>query len=629
MNIKRILSIILATIMVISVLSACTSSGEASVPASVDEEGKFIYAITRAFESSVEAEAGVKAIRKAIKDNFEVGITILRDSAIEDFDGNYEILVGDTNRAESGIAKERLNANRTNNANDFIVAVIEDKIVIQAMQGTILEGACEWFVNTFCQSLETWSMLKEGYEFIYEHHTADASYSNLVNNVDLGKFTIVLPVRTSYLVGMYAEDLVSFYKHYGYEMKSIEDIDDEVTNEIIIGDTTREASKAIEVEGDNYVIKVVDGDIVIKGGSDLATQRGVKALYDAAVQIKDGKGAINWSDGYVINGKYDAKEEGAFTLNWYDEFNGSTLDLNKWGEYSGMAKEKETSSLGGMKCWQTPFSTPYKEPDKLKKLIYVSGGNLHIGTQRLNEIDFVGGMLSTNYTMTFRYGVWEVHSKLPPVPCSLGYWLNESNMDAGINGRFGTGAVQDRRCFTEVDIIENFGSSTSFNANVHRWWTNNNSIDGATTSSGHDSLDGGKYSGAAKNNKKKVYDTERYEGDLSTDYHYYNMYWTDEFMKFSFDGKTYLDYQFDADPTGVGPYCLMTYFITECQMGDASYGATYDPNVHGNYYEHIIDYVRLYQSDSVNCQMITAWPQQQETGKSTIKYPDHPIGGTY
>ena len=475
-------------------------------------------------------------------------------------------------------------------------------------------------------------MLYDGYEFIYEHQTAAVSTSNLVNGVDIGSFTVVMPVKTSYLAGMYAEEFVNLYDNFGFEVKTIEDMDPEVPNEIIIGDTTRKESKETTVEGDNYVIKVVGGDIVIKGGSDLATWRGVKAFYDEIAKVKDGKG-IAWTDGYVINGKYDAKEEGAYTLNWNDEFNGSYVDFNKWGAYSGMAKETETSSLGGFKCWQTPYGdSPYNAKptaNQLKKLIYQSGGNLHIATQRLNEIDFVGGMISTNYTMVFRYGVFEVRSKLPPVPCSLGYWFNQAGFGATDEAGKRFGANQARSCSMEVDLIENFGSSTAFSANVHRWWTDTNLNNGLATQSGHDSLDGSKYAGNAANNKKYKYDTERYEGDLSTDYHYYNMYWTDEFMKFAFDGKTFLDFQFDNDNNSAAAYCLLSYFITECQMGDSSYGATYVPSEHGDYYEHIIDYVRVYQSDSVKCQMVTAWPQDVETGKTTIFYPDHPVGGTY
>lgn len=630
---KRIISLITVLVLTVSTLSACSVFGFGSVPSSIDSDGRFVYAIVRAQDSEVAAETAMKTIRNAIKDNFGCNISVIRDLALEDFDGNYEILIGDTNREESAEVKQKLLDNRVNSINDFIVAVVDDKIVIQAANPELLATAGEWFAQTFCQSLDTWAMLKNDYEFIYEYKNAQLNDNNTVSGKDLGTFKMVLPVKTSYLVGMYAEEYAEFYSNYGYEVELIEDIDAKAGNEIIIGDTTREESKAITVEGDNYVIKVVNGNVVIKGGSDLATWRGIKAFYDEVIKLKEGK-ALNWSEGFTLNGKYDKAEEGTFTLNWNDEFEGSSVDFNKWGAYSGMINSTEKSSLGGTKCWQSPYGdSPYTATTGktgLKKLIYQADGNLHIGAQRLNDVDFVGGQISTCYTMIFRYGIFEVRSKLPPEPCALGYWINQHSFkgaDAVFTKRFG-GVEQSRLSTAEIDIIENFGSSTKINANVHRWWSNDAS-DFAKSSSGHDSLDGSKYSGSAENNKRMEYDTTRYSGDLSTDYHYYSMYWTDEFMKFTFDGKTFLDYRFDDEPTGVGPYCLMSHFITECQMGDVSYGKTYNPDEHGYYYEHIIDYVRIYQSDAVNCQLITAWPEKQATGKLTVYYPEHPINSTY
>ncbi len=633
MNIKRILSTLLAVLIVVSALSACASTGSA-VSAGVDEEGRFVYRVVRAAKAETFAEDGAKAIRVAIKENFGYGVTMIKDSAISDYEGNLEILVGDTNRAQSANAKQILAENRPNNKYDFIVKVDGDKIVIQSLIPEVMESAVNWFVKTFCQNIDDWSMLKKDYQFIYEHKTVESEEDNTVNGVDLGLFTVVRPLKSSYLPSMYAEDYVSLYSALGYNVNVIEDIDAEVKNEILIGDTTRKESQSVTVEGDNYVIKVVDGDVVIKGGSDLATWRAVKEFYDLVYKITEGT-VITWSDGFTINGKYDATENGAYTLNWYDEFEGSSIDFNKWGEFGTMAPQTETSGLGGFKCWQTPYGdSPYNEKptaNQLKKLIYQSGGNLHLATQRLNEIDFVGGQISTYNTMLFRYGVFEIRSKLPPEPCSLGYWcfgdaLMVDKGEGRLANRFG-GAQQFRSAACEIDIIENFGSSKNINTNVHVWWLDET---GDGYQSNHISLDGNSlYTGKSKNNKKKEYDQTRYEGDLSSDYHYYGVYWTDNFMKFFFDGKTYLDYQYDAEVKGASAYCLMNYFITECQMGDISYGATYDPDEHGDYYEHIIDYVRIYQSDSLKSQIVYAWPQTQETGTLKYHYPEHGVNGDF
>lgn len=614
----------LSAFMLLTVLSAC-SLRSASVPSGKDANGRFVYAITYASDSFEEVQKTARNIRSSINENFGCDVTLLQDNFNADYDNNYEILVGDTNREESQKAKNILKANRTDNTNDFLVAVINDKIVIVAMNPYMLSYAGEWFCQTFCKDLDAWSKLTMDYQFIYEHENGGLGVTNTVAGNDLGYFTVVLPTRCSYLVSMYGEKIRDFYKNYGFNVKIAEDIDPKASNEIIIGDTTRSESKAVTAEGDNYVIKVFEGNVVIKGGSDLATWRGAKAFFDEIAKTS-GTG-INWQEGYTLSGKYDSAEKNAYTLNWNDEFESSSVDFNKWGAYAGMAGQRERSSLGGFKCWQTPYGdTPYPHPEKLKKLIYVSDGNLHIGTQRLNNVDFVGGQISTDYTMVFRYGIFEIRSKLPPEPCSLGYWLNSSGLNSssdGIAKRFG-GVEQARICAAEIDIIENFGSSVSFNTNVHRWWTNNGEKFNKTLR-GHDSLDNGKYVNSTGSDRSVRYDVERYGGDLSTDYHYYGIYWTEEAMNFTFDGRIYFGIDFDVEPMGFAPYCLMTYFITECQMGDVSYGKKYNPDTDGYYYEHIIDYVRIYQSDAICSQLITAWPQKAENGEMSIHYPQNPI----
>ena len=621
MNIKRIIALILAVFMVAS-LAAC-GSASSNLTVGVNEDGRFIYTVVRPAESNALAvEDAAKAIRTAIKENFDMGVTIVKDSTYEDFDGNLEILVGDTNREESGIAKQRLMDNRQNNASDFIIAVIGDKICIQAANANTITYAAEWFNNTFCKSLETFQMLTTDYEFIYEHKFAQNISSNIVNGTDLGNFTIVLPVKISYLSGMYAEELVSFYKAYGYSLSKVEDIDKEETYEILIGDTSREASKGISVEGDNYIVKVVGNKVVIKGGNELATSRGVKAFLDEVKKMAEGKG-VNWSDGYTLNGKYDATEKGAYTLNWYDEFESTTIDLTKWGDYNNNSDGTSPSNLGGTQYQIDLYGeTKYKGND-LKKLIFQADGDLVLGTQRVNDIDFMMPRISTYFTMTYRYGLMEIHGKLAPTPAYSGYWVNGANFKVDRHSQDHT-----RVCMTEIDILENFSRDNQFHSNVHRWWSQVDS-EGGHVGSTHNSLDGSAvYSGKSLNNKKKTYDTERYGGVLSDDYHIYSCYWDDSCMKFCFDGKVYLDYQYE-DNMSVAVHCLMNYFITEVGMGSASYGLSYDKNEHGDYYEHRIDYVRIYQSDLYNCQMVTMWPEKQATGTRKVFYPDHPINGAY
>ena len=228
MNIKKIIAIVLCIFTLVT-LTGCFG---ASLPASIDDEGKFVYAITRSgAEKSVEIDDAARVLRTAMKDGFDCKISMIKDTAYEDYDGNYEILIGDTNREASKTAKDRLLNNRPNNANDFIVAVIDEKICINAVQKSVIVHAVNWFAKNFCASVDDWAKLKKGYEFIYEHENISGAI-NTVADADLGTYTVVMPRVASYLVGFGAEEFEDYYTNFGYKITAVEDIDPEVEREI-------------------------------------------------------------------------------------------------------------------------------------------------------------------------------------------------------------------------------------------------------------------------------------------------------------------------------------------------------------------------------------------------------------
>ncbi len=626
MNIKRIFCLILAVAMVAS-LSACAAE---SIPSSINSDGEFIYSVVRSGENTVlQVEDAAKELRSVMKDNFECKIVITKDTAVEDFDENYEILVGDTNREESAIALKRLKDNRDNHGDDFIVAVINDKICIQAVDPDMITIAARWFLETFCDDLTAWQKLTTDYQFIYA--PGEDSVINKVNGKNLGLYAVILPRKTSLLVGMGADEFIKHYTEKGYKVTQNDDFlaSDETEYEILYGDTTRAASKNVSVEGDNYVIKVVGKKIVIKGGSDLATWRAAQRFIEEIKKATESGKGFNWSDGYTINGKYDAAEEGTYTLNWYDEFEGTEIDLNKWSDYRTQAtSETGASSLGGTVYKYNVYDeTLYKGSD-MKDLCYQADGCVVLGTQRVNDIDFIDTTLSTYWTMTYKYGVMDIYSQLSPYPAHCSYWVNgasTNNPGSNFGDRFG---YQSRTCMTEIDILENFSSETSYAANVHRWWTIVDA-EGNNTGSAHNSMDGNAlYGGNSDNSKKFTYNTEKYGDNMVDDFHMYSFYWDEERMMFAFDGKVFCDYKY-TDNLSVSVHCLMNYFITSNGMGSASYGATYNKDSDGDYYEHKIDYIRIYQTAAQNSQMITAWPQHIEKGESKIFYPENSIGARY
>ena len=129
--------------------------------------------------------------------------------------------------------------------------------------------------------------------------------------------------------------------------------------------------------------------------------------------------------------------------------------------------------------------------------------------------------------------------------------------------------------------------------------------------------------------REKLSDYQEKYGDLlPDDYHMYSFYWDDKCIKFAFDGKVFMDYQYTIHES-VSVHCLMNYLISSCAMGSATYGYTYSKDEPEKYYEHSMDYVRLYQPAAVNSQMIIGWPETQETGTSVVRYPENSIGSRY
>ncbi len=621
MKIKRIISLILCLLMAVTLLSACSIGGGAALSAEITEDGRFIYTVIRAEKSSSVVENAAKDVRAAIKSNFNCKVSVIKDTVTEPVDSSFEVLIGNTNRPESAQALEILTSSRQNNNYDFIIKVINNKICIQALTDEMIQLGAECFIEVFCGSIDDWKQLSNGYEYLYQPDIK--TINNIVAGSNLGLFTVVKPVKLTYLASMEVERLIKFYKNNGFALNYVEDIDPETKYEILIGDTSREESKSVTVEGDNYIIKVVGSKLVIKGGTDLALYRGVKHLVDLVEESKNSEN-FNWSDGYVINGKYDATEEGVYTLNFHDEFEGSNIDLSVWGDYNYQENRPRTSSLGGTTYLSTPKNTssgyttafgkefPYK-------LAYQSDGSMKLAGMKINEKDFAGATASTYHSMLYKYGVLEASVKFPKTPLSFAFWLNGAAID-GLRTRYGD---LRRSCMTEVDIIETFGRESSFASNIHRWWTDYDNT-GTAIGSTHNSMDGVSKYNTTGNNKSVNYNIDRYGALLSEDFHTYTFYWDDECMKFALDGKIYVTYDFKNEKS-VSVHKMLTYIILSAQMCEAGYGVSFKAGVHPEYCEAAIDYIRIYQTDSINSQLATSWGQWEESGVTEIFYKDNPV----
>jgi beta-glucanase (GH16 family) len=136
---------------------------------------------------------------------------------------------------------------------------------------------------------------------------------------------------------------------------------------------------------------------------------------------------------------------------WSDEFDGASLDLEKWGF--------RTDS----KMWST------QKPDNVE----VSGGTLklHLKKEEAGDKHYSGsGVISKT---AFRYGYYEARMKIPPgAGWHTSFWMMLYNRKGG---------TTPATACQELDVIENDSiHKNSYGVNIHKWKTEHISFGGKT-----------------------------------------------------------------------------------------------------------------------------------------------------
>lgn len=519
---------------------------------SVSDDGRnFYYTIIRTKSASTEIEALAKETRSAIKKTFGASPKMTYD-VTEGSKSGYEILIGDTDRAETQTAKAAMQKNRTNSQLDFIIKVVNEKICIYAGNDDILQKAVSYFNETFCSSEKDWNRLNTKTQIIYE--SPIKSYNHKIAGTALSAFTFVTPKAAEYI---YSKDIWSIVEHIsgnqGYELPVTDMRAITSANEILIGDTGRAESNSLSVSGNDWVICVTNGKLVIKGGNSLSLSAGISEFYKLLVNAENSGKALNLANGYKKTGTYNPTNDD-YRLTWSDEFNGDKLDNYWWLDYSNTPYGKNTgSSVLGGSIYET--GTEYAT---------TSNGSLNMKAYRQDK-DFYGAHISTNYTMMYRYGIMEIRAKLPVAPGCAAFWLNCANTG------YGNGA--------EFDILENFGSVKTFAANLHKWCGGDY----------HTSLD----SDSVYRKTKQFTFEDAFDSNatLADDYHVYTLIWNEHQVIQAVDGKVFFTYEMrENDDVLRLPY----YFIFANGMGGSDYGNAWKEGGPDEI-NLSVDYIRVYQ----------------------------------
>ena len=572
MNKKRLLSLFLCLILLLS-FCGCNANKRTKILYEDDligQDGCFLYTIISAEDNSriEDAEKEVTNLKKQLTEAFDIKVNSTTDKKEKDSGDAYEILIGNTNRAESRTAYKVLQENRVQNLNDWIIKTIDNKICVTAVDEENLAKAIRYFNVNYCTKLSDFCKVTEDFQYIdmNSYDVKNADDVGIAGN-RIGQYTIITSREKSLLYTLKISEFVEiFAEKYGIGIKQDRDTDTEESKyEIIVGDTARSVKEVEKPTGDHYIISAVGDKLVINGGNDMAIAAALQKLLNMEAEARKSGKSFTIPKGFKVEGTAE-KGIGEYDFAWSDEFNGS-FDTSVWKDLIGYPR-KDPSTNGG-----TTYARGVQN-------IFTRDGCVVLPGKRIGKTDFENSLMATSQSFAFRYGVVEIRAKLPQPPMVATMWGSPPVFSIDANGNRNVEVIPKN--YHELDILENFGQTEWFASNVHQW---------IADGSKHRSLDGTKYA----EQKKYVYP----EGEaFYDDFHIFSCEWTPNGFKYAVDGEVYFTYdtskmedigflQCPVDLRFSGGYSDASYYLQKKIPDDAP-----------EYGEYLIDYVRVYQSNS-------------------------------
>ena len=324
---KRILSLVMVLLLSFALLAGCGGSEDASSSQAADagadgvstakvnyiaEDGSSVYRIIRPDNDSTmfkQADIVFDAMKEIL------GFYAKKVSDLTEDSGQYEILVGGTNRAESQQAIDYLISAGEGKYEDYIICTIGKKIVINGMNDEATVKAVDYFIKNFIK--------KEGIDGGIKYiHKTEGSFTNItINGVPIQKFTVIRDKSSrSWLVQEeFRKVQKAVCEKAGYYLPLKNDKDTaEAEYEIHIGNTVRTAKPQEDYSYNDWEIAVNDKKVYIAGGSTYAVQVAVtefgKMLKTGAVTNANS----TCGNYYETVSGYDSSVY--YALRWQEEF---------------------------------------------------------------------------------------------------------------------------------------------------------------------------------------------------------------------------------------------------------------------------------------------------------------------
>ncbi len=508
---KRLFALLMTMALVIGLMAGCGGSekqtdGSSSSAGLVDSvadsdfstakveyiaDGAAVYRVVRAEVADTGVISAVSSIVKNYKDNLGVKTRSVLDS--EDGTDQYEILVGDTNRAESAQALDYLYQSGYGRYKDYIVCTIGKKIVINGVNDEAVAEGVVYFVENYLKA----EGVEGGIKYVY---ATQGSFSEItINGVDIQKFQLTRDFSNrSWLIQEEARKLQEYVQEKtGYYLNLVNDKETEESEyEINIGNTIRTAKPSAGYGYSDWEIAVAGKKVYIAGGSTYSIQ---VAMTEFTNMVKAG----NITDANSTTGDYEstvAKYDSStyLRLKWADEFDyNGEIDMSRWALTMANQHENATQVIDGTTGEVT------------KGILIMRGFKLDDGSYVHHP------SINTSPTMTFNYGYAELCARIAD-----GKGIYSSYWGAG-------GGL-------EIDVFENLGVAQSFKCNIHYW----GALLAPDDDDNHTSLDG------VVAGSERAYVLRK--GTMFDDYHAVGLYWTPDEITFIWDGEVYYTEKGDA-----------------------------------------------------------------------------------
>ncbi len=602
----RILCFLLCICFSVSLLAACggkdnnSSDGSSSDASSevvtaeeivntadvsfTNAEGESTYRVVKNEKANESVINNTVKICEAIGTKFNVTVKNVPDT--ESGENVAEILVGETNRPETESAKKLLLSEGIGRDDEYIIATINDDIVIYGITDASLTAAVDYFCNTYI----TGGVITGGIHYFYTNAEGYKEVK-LFGKSSLFGIQIVRPIyNVSYLTQVETDAMKNkILSLTGFGLVQINDQIASTTGnqtdnsgtltptsaaeyEIIIGNCVRDGVNK-NLERFEYEIRIEDKKIYLNGGSSEATAMAVSEfakLFDTNNEITAANSVISGDYNETVKG-YDNKT--TYLRVWGDDFDGSDsadgIDYSiwevAWDAVSGYKKGANGRDL-------------YRGSSELKNN-YVKNGYAYQECLVTDDA-YYGGRFDTMYKMQYRYGFIEtstLHPKGDTMWSCL--WTN-----GGPGGLSDNGPVIDesRMYYQETDINECYGSGI---------WVEHNTFAWPTTL-------------AKRQGVEKIYlitDKIFSKDDRGyyMDFHTYGFEWIDEtHVKFSIDGNVTVDRTLREGGERLA-YSQEVYVMLSVNSGAIHIGTppADDDEAWTKYNKFISDYVNLYQKE--------------------------------